>query len=207
MTWDDLALPERPQIRPLGPLIPASELRIWYDAVQTRALAAQYLQQVRSWARKAYQRERARGHSEGLKAGSDEMARLVARAACEVARRKAVLEQELPRLVMEILDDLVGSFDPGEMLVKSVRHAIEQRYGSAEVCLHVSPVNADALIREFAAFDGTHGRPKVRIDSDPALTPDQCVLWSELGNVDLGLAAQLRTLRLGLGPSSQEGEP
>ncbi|TWA90230.1 type III secretion system stator protein SctL [Bradyrhizobium stylosanthis] len=206
MTRNDLALPERPQIRPLGPLIPASELAIWSDAVRTRALAERYLQQVRNWASKAYQRERARGHSEGLRTGSDEMARLVARVACEVARRKAVLEQELPQLVMEILSGLVGSFDPGELLVRSVRHAIEQRYGSAEVCLHVCPVNADALIREFAAFDGTDGRPKVRIDSDPTLTPDQCVLWSEFGNVDLGLAAQLRTLRLGLSRSSQEGQ-
>ncbi|WP_439373199.1 type III secretion system stator protein SctL [Bradyrhizobium sp. DASA03120] len=207
MTADHPAVPERPQIRPLGPLIPASELGIWYDAAQTRALAERYLQQVRSWARQVYQRERARGHSEGLSAGSDEMARAIAQAACEVARRKAALEQELPQLVMEILSDLVGSFDPGEMLVRSVRHAIEQRYGSAEVCLLASPVNADALIREFAAYDGRDGRPKVRIDPDPALMPDQCILWSEFGKVDLGLAAQLRTLRLGLAPSSQERQP
>ncbi|TGN74208.1 MULTISPECIES: type III secretion system stator protein SctL [Bradyrhizobium] len=207
MTAGEPALPERPQIRPVGPLIPASELGIWYDAAQTRALAERYLQQVRNWARNAYQREQARGHSEGLKTGSDEMARLVTRAASELARRKAVLEQELPQLVIEILNDLVGSFDPGAMLVRTVRHAIEQRYGSAELCLHVSPVNVDALIREFAPFDGTHGRPKVRIDPDPALTPDQCVLWSEFGNVDLGLAAQLRTLHLALAPPSQEGDP
>ncbi|MBO4227531.1 type III secretion system stator protein SctL [Bradyrhizobium neotropicale] len=206
MTANDPALPERPQIRPFGPLIPAAELGIWYDALQTRALAERYVQQVRSWATKAYERERARGYSEGLKTGSGEMARLVARAACEVARRKAVLEQELPQLLIEILNDLLGSFDPGEILVRTIRHAIEQRYGSAEVCLHVSPVKADALMQEFAAFDGRDGRPKVRIDPDPALTPEQCVLWTEFGNVDLGLAAQLRALRLGLDPSSEEGE-
>ncbi|XIA67445.1 type III secretion system stator protein SctL [Bradyrhizobium sp. TZ2] len=207
MTANDPALPADPQIRPIGPLIPAAELGIWSDALQTRALAERYLHQVRSWARKAYERERAHGHSEGLKTGSDEMAQLVAQAACELARRKAVLEQELPQLVLDILDDVLGSFDPGEMLVRTVRHAIERTYGIAEVCLHVSPVKADALIREFAAFDGRNGRPKLTIDPDPTLTPDRCVLWSEFGNVDLGLAAQLRILRAGLVPSSQESEP
>jgi len=207
MIVTDPALPEAPQIRPLGPLIPAAELGIWYDAIRTRALAERYLQQVRSWASKAYQRERMRGHAEGMKAGSDEMARIVARAASELARRKAVLERELPQLVIEILSDLLGSFDPGEMLIRTVRHAIERSCGGAEVCLHVSPLSADALTREFAAFDGTDGRPKIRIDPDPALTPDQCVLWTEFGNVDVGLAAQLRTLRLELGSSSWMGEP
>ncbi|MCP1854631.1 MULTISPECIES: type III secretion system stator protein SctL [unclassified Bradyrhizobium] len=206
MTADEMAQPDSPRIRPVGPLIPAAELGIWYDAVQTRALADRYLQQVRSWASKAYQQEREHGHSEGLRSGSDQMAQLIARAASDVARRKAVLQQELPQLVLEILTDLLGSFDPGEMLVRTVRHAVEQRYSSAEVCLHVSPVNADALRHEFEAFDGTDGRPKVRIDPDPAMGPDQCVLWSEFGNVDLGLAAQLRKLRLSLDPSSQEGE-
>ncbi|MGY4353562.1 type III secretion protein L [Bradyrhizobium sp. i1.3.1] len=207
MTDNDQALPADPQIRPVGPLIPAAELGVWFDALKTRALAERYLRQVRSWARKAYERERARGHSEGRKTGSDEMAQLVARATCELARRKAVLEHELPQLVLDILDDVLGSFDPGEILVRTVRHAIDRTYGSAEVCLHVSPVKADALIREFAAFDGRNGRPKLTIDPDPALTPDQCVLWSEFGNVDLGLAAQLRILRVGLAPSSQEREP
>ncbi|MCC8978069.1 type III secretion system stator protein SctL [Bradyrhizobium acaciae] len=206
MTADEIAQPDSPRIRPLGPLIPAAELGIWCDAVQTRALADRYLRQVRSWASKVYQQEREHGHSEGLRSGSDEMAQLIARAASDVARRKAVLQQELPQLVLEILTDLLGSFDPGEMLVRTVRHAVEQRYGSAEVRLHVSPVNVDALRHEFEAFDGTDGRPKVRIDPDPAMGPDQCVLWSEFGNVDLGLAAQLRKLRLSLDPSSQEDE-
>ncbi|MFB9262251.1 type III secretion system stator protein SctL [Bradyrhizobium erythrophlei] len=207
MTANDPALPRAPQIRPLGPLIPAAELEIWYDAVQTRALAERYLQQVRSWARNAYQRERARGHSEGLQTGSEGMAQLVAQAASEVARRKAVLEQELPQLVIEIVNDLLGTFDPGETLMRTVRHAIEQKYGSAELCLHVSPLKADVLARELAAYDGRDGRPKVKIEPDPAVEQDQCVLWSEFGNVDLGLAAQLRSLRLGLGSSSQEREP
>ncbi|TWB93014.1 nodulation protein NolV [Bradyrhizobium macuxiense] len=207
MTANPPALPVAPQMRPRGPLIPAAELEIWCDAAQTRAAAERHLQRVRSWAGKAYERERARGHAEGLKAGAEEMARLVAQAASELARRKAVLEQELPALVVEIVSDLLGDFDPGEMLVRAARHAIEQKYNSAEVCLHVSPLKADALVREFAAYDGREGRPKVKIGPDPALTVDQCVLWSEFGNVDLGIAAQLRALRHGLGSCSQDGKP
>ncbi|KRQ97097.1 nodulation protein NolV [Bradyrhizobium jicamae] len=207
MTADIPALLAAPQIRPLGPLIPAAELKIWHDAAHALAAAERHLQRARGWARKAYERERARGHAEGVKAGAEEMARLIAQAACELAQRKAVLEQELPQLVVEIVSDLLGAFDPGEMLVRGVRYAIEQKYKSTEVCLHVPPLKADLLASEFAACDGRDGRPNVRIEPDPALTADQCVLWSEFGNVELGIAAQLRALRLGLGLPSQEREP
>ncbi|WP_027155876.1 type III secretion system stator protein SctL [Mesorhizobium sp. WSM2561] len=206
MTADISVAPTAPQMRPIGPLIPASELEIWNSAAEARAGAERHQQRVRRWARAAYQRELARGHSEGFNAGAEEMAALIAEAVAEVARRKAVLEQELPQLVMEILSDLVGTFDPGELLVMAVRHAIERQYSGAEVCLHVCPMQADMLTREFAGCDGKDGRPRVRIEPDPMLSPQRCVLWSEYGNVDLGLDAQMRALRLGFGLLSKKGE-
>ncbi|KYK44251.1 nodulation protein NolV [Bradyrhizobium liaoningense] len=205
MTADSPTSPVAPAIRPLGPLIPAAQLEIWHDAIRARAAAERHLQRVRGWARQAYQLERARGRAEGAKAGAAEMARLIAQATCELAQRKAVLERELPQLVFEIVRDLLGEFDPEEMLVRGVRHAIEQRYKNAEVRLHVSTLRADLLASEFKHYDGSEGRPKVKIEADPALSADQCVVWSEFGNVDLGLDAQLRALRLGFG-LSQEGE-
>ncbi|NRQ19059.1 type III secretion system stator protein SctL [Ensifer sesbaniae] len=206
MTGDFSAKLVAPQMRPVGPLIAASELEIWHNAAKARDAAQRYQQRVRSWAREAYERERALGHAEGLNAGAEEMARIIAQAASDVARRKAVLEQELPQLVIEILNDLLGAFDPGELLVKAVRHEIERKYTGAEVCLHVCPAQVDMLAREFAPCDGREGRPRVRIDPDPTLSPQQCVLWSEYGNVDLGLDAQMRALRLGFRPYSEEGE-
>ncbi|CCD87187.1 Nodulation protein nolV [Bradyrhizobium sp. ORS 285] len=203
MTADAPTTPLAPQIRPLGPLIPAAQLDLWADAVRAQAAADRYLQRVRGWARQAYEREWARGRDEGLRAGSEEMARLIAQATCEEAQRKAVLERELPQLVFEIVRDLLGTFDPGEILVKGVRHAIEQSYKNTELCLHVAPSRVDLLAGEFSDYDGLEGRPKVKIEVDPALSADQCVLWSEFGNVDLGLAAQLRALRVGFGLSQE----
>ncbi|MGX5845056.1 type III secretion system stator protein SctL [Mesorhizobium sp. ArgA1] len=206
MTADVSEAPVAPQMLPLGPLIPASELELWHCAAKARDAAERHQQRVRSWARSAYQRERARGHTDGLNAGAEEMARLIARAVSEVGRRKAVLEQELPQLVIEILSDLLGAFDPGELLLKAVRHAIERKYNGAEVCLHVHPTQVDMLARAFAGCDGREGRPRVRVDPDPTLSPHQCVLWSEYGNVDLGLDAQMRALRLGFRSHPEEGE-
>ena len=203
MTADALAPPAAPKIRALGPLIPAAQLEIWHDAIQALAAAERHLQRVRGWARLAYERERAQGRAEGAKAGAEEMARLIAQATCELAQRKAVLERELPQLVFEIVRDLLGAFDSGKMLVQCVRHAIEQRYKNTEVCLHVSPLKADLLASEFKDYDGLEGRPKLRIEADPALSADQCVLWSEFGNVYLWLAAQLRALRLGFGVTEE----
>ncbi|EIM31006.1 type III secretion system stator protein SctL [Microvirga lotononidis] len=197
MIADVYAPPLAPQMRPMGPLIPASELEIWHCAAKARDAAERHRQRVRRWARSAYQRERARGHAEGLNTGAEETARLIARAVSEVARRKAVLEQELPQLVLEIIGDLLGAFDQSELLVTAVRHAIERNYSGAEVCLHVHPEQVDLLARAFVECDGREGRPRVRVDPDPTLSPQQCVLWSEYGNVELGLDAQMRALRLG----------
>ncbi|THK33557.1 HrpE/YscL family type III secretion apparatus protein [Ensifer sp. MPMI2T] len=207
MTADISAAPVAPQMRPLGPLIPASELKIWHSAEEALAAAERHQQRVRTWARAAYQRERARGYAEGLNTGAEEMSALIARAVTEVARRKAVLEKQLPQLVIEIVSDLLGAFDPGELLVRAVRHAIERRYnGAEEVCLHVCPTQVDMLAHEFADCDGWEKRPKVRIDPDPTLSPQECVLWSEYGNVALGLDAQMRALRLGFECLSKGGE-
>ncbi|RWM70695.1 MAG: HrpE/YscL family type III secretion apparatus protein [Mesorhizobium sp.] len=198
--------PIAPQMRPIGPLIPASELETWHSAAQALAAAERHRQRVRNWARAVYQRAWVRGHMEGSNAGTEEMAGLIAETISEIARRKAALEQELPQLVMEILSDLIGAFDPGELLVRAVRHAIEFQYSGAEVCLHVSPMQVDMLAREFARCDGQDGRPRVRIEPDPTLSPQRCVLWSEYGNVDLGLDAQMRALRLGFGTLCEKGE-
>lgn len=198
--------PGAPALRPLGPLVRAEQAGIWSEATEARAVAERHLQRVRGWARAAYERERARGYAEGQQSGAEEGARLVARATADAARQKAVLERELPHLVMDIVRDLLGTFDPGEMLLRTVRHAIEQKYGGGEVRLRVAPLHADRLAREFAACDGHDGRPLVRVEPDPALSPGQCVLWSEFGNIDLGLDAQLRALRLGFGlPSDEDG--
>ncbi|MDX8443980.1 type III secretion system stator protein SctL [Mesorhizobium sp. VK25A] len=205
MTLDDIVAPVAPRMRPVGPLVPASELEIWHNAFEARAAAERYLLRVRRWARIAYQRERERGRSEGMNRGAEEMARLIAQSVSEAARQKAALEQQLPQLVMQIVSDLLGAFDPGELLVSAVRHAIERK-GGAEVRLKVCPTQADAVAGEFAAYDGREGRPKVRVDPDPALSPQQCVLWSDYGNVDLGLDAQLRALRLGFGLHAEQGE-
>ncbi|AGS25370.1 nodulation NolV-like protein (plasmid) [Rhizobium etli bv. mimosae str. Mim1] len=86
------------------------------------------------------------------------------------------------------------------------RYAIERKFGGAEVCLKVCPAQVDALAREFTEYDGREGRPKVRFDPDPALSPQQCVLWNDYGNIDLGLDAQLRALRLGFGLNRKKGE-
>lgn len=206
MTAKDIAPPAAPQLRPLGPLVRAEDFDLWQNAAEARAAAERHLRRVRSWARAAYERERARGHAEGFAAGAAEGAQLTAAMQAEVARRKATLERELPQLVMEIVRDLLGAFDPGELLIRAVRHAVEQKYGGTELRLRVSPVHADALAREFAACDGREGRPLLRIDSDPALSPRQCVLWSDFGNIDLGLDAQLRALRLGFGLPAGEGD-
>ncbi|WP_114948596.1 type III secretion system stator protein SctL [Microvirga calopogonii] len=206
MTADAPAPPITPQMRPLGPLISASELETWHCAAEARDAADRHRQRVRRWARSAYQREWARGRADGLNAGAEEMARLIARAASEVARRRAVLEQELPQLVIEIITELLGAFDPGELLVTAVRHAIERNYSGAEVYLHVHPTQVDMLARAFIGCDGREGQPRVRVDPDPTLSPQQCVLWSEYGNVELGLDAQMRALRLGFRVHSDGGE-
>jgi type III secretion protein L len=199
MSPDEPTAPTAPVPRPLGPVVRGHDVDIWGRATAALEAAERHRQRMRAYARDAYRREKERGYADGWTAGAAEAARLVAATAARVEQHVDTLERELPALVLEIVEQMLGAFHPGdELLSRAVRHALARLRTGADICLRVAPGQADSLRRSLAHLDRLSEAKHLRIEVDPAIEPGACVLSSEFGNVELGIAAQIRALREGL---------
>jgi type III secretion protein L len=193
-----------PTFKPLGPVVRGHEIGIWGRAAEALAAAERHRDGMRASAEEAYRSEMQRGYDDGWAAGAAEAARLVAAATARVEQHANALENELPALVADIVEQILGSFDPGELLPRAVRHALAQVRASADLHLRVAPEGAESLRRSLADLAGPDGA-NVRVEVDPSIKPGDCVLCSELGNIELGIAAQIRALREGLEAQARRG--
>ncbi|BAU89956.1 nodulation protein RhcL [Methylorubrum populi] len=200
--------PVPPRLRPAGPVVRASEIGIWSEAQAGLAASHRHALDTREWARDLVERERARAQAEGRAAGAEEAARLVAGTAARAVDHLAALERELPGLVHGLVAEIVGSFEPGDALVRSVRQAITRLRPESEASLRVAPGDLEAVRAGLAGID----TGLLRVEADPVLQPGESCLRSAIGSIELGLEAQLRALRAGLaaragaGHASRAGE-
>lgn len=186
--------PAAPRLRPAGPIIPASEIGIWSEARAGLAAAHRHVVETRQWASDLIERERRRGFAEAHAAGAEQAARLVAETSARAAAHLAMLERDLPNLVHGIVADILGSVEPGDLLTRSIRHAVDRLRPEAEATLRVAAGDLETVRAALADL----GAENLQIEADPALAPGECFLRSAIGNVELGIEAQLRALRTGL---------
>jgi type III secretion protein L len=184
-------------MKPTGAVIRAEEARLWSQAASAIEEARLYLESTTAWVRSAHESAKERGFQEGWSAGAQEAARLVAMMAARTDLYARDLERDLPALVLGILERILGTFDPGEVLSSAVRQAVGKLRTGAEIRVRVSPDRAEDLRRALDEFNRVNGTPLVRVEADPGLIPGACVLQSEFGNVELGIEAQLEALRKG----------
>ncbi|MCA6105787.1 type III secretion system stator protein SctL [Bradyrhizobium cenepequi] len=198
MPLEQTEAPTPPRLRPLGPLVRQEEFNIWGEAQSALDAAERHHAHMRDWTRAIYRRERQRGRDEGLAIGREEASRLIAATSARTNAYLRRLEQDVPTLVLDVIENLLGRFDPGDLLAHAVRHALTKLQAGGEMRLRVAPEQSMRL-REALAELGDHGgSAMIEIEVDPTLASGQCVLWSEFGNIELGLEAQLSALRRGL---------
>jgi type III secretion protein L len=198
MSPDEPTAPTAPISKPLGPVVRGQDVDVWRRANEALEAAERHRQRMRAYAHDAYRREEQRGYADGWTAGAAEAARLVAATAARVEQHMETLERELPALVVDIVEHMLGAFDPGALLARAVRHALGRLRTGADVHLHVAPEHAESLRQSLTHLEGLSGGKHLRIEVDPAIEPGRCVMCSEFGNVELGIAAQVRALREGL---------
>lgn len=190
-----LTKPNRPTLCPAGPVVRAIDAELWADAAQACAGAEHYAERTRRWARAAYFRARERGLNEGREEGAAEAARLVSAAQAEIGRLLAEMERQLPRLVVDIVESLLGSFDPGDLLPLAVKKAMVRLDEAADIRIKVAPAMYEVMKAAMGGSLEGDGRQRLRVEADPALDNTACSIWSEFGNVDLSIDGQLRVLR------------
>jgi type III secretion protein L len=190
--------PAPPRLKPVGPVIRAQEAGLWSETEAAVAEARAYGERMRGWIAASHRQEKERGFAEGWEAGAAEAARLVAATAARTELYARELERDLPGLVLGLVERVLGSFDPGEVLTMAVRHAVDKVRTGAEITIRVSSDYAEILRQALADPGRFAGASTLRVEADPALASGACVLESEFGNVDLGIEAQLKALREGL---------
>ncbi|GLS46081.1 type III secretion system stator protein SctL [Methylobacterium brachythecii] len=187
--------PPAPRLRPAGPIVAAADLAIWSEASAGLAAAHRHAIETRDWAQAHFEREHARGYQEGRAEGTEAAARCVAETSARASDHLAALERELPALVHGIVADMLGRLDADDLVVRSVRHALDKLRPDAAATLRVPPDQVETI---RAALGDLGAHAELRIEADPSLAPGECCLRSAIGSVELGIEAQLRALKAGL---------
>lgn len=193
---------------PSGRVIRADDARAFREAGAFLDEARRVAGRLRDDALEAFEAERRRGFEEGRRAGAEAAARLHAEAVAAVDRRLAGLEGEIADLVIAGVARVLGEMDARERAVRAVRHGLAGLRHGRRIVVHVAPDRAEAIRRDLADWLATDGEvgaggELVRVEADPALEGDACLLASELGVVEAGVEGQLRALRAGLRAGSK----
>lgn len=188
--------------RPANPLVRRAELGVWASASEALEAARAKAEGIVSAAHAAHEAERQRGHAEGRREGAEQAACLIAGATAEAAARLDRIEAALPALVAEAVANILGAFDIRDLVAPAVSRALGQLRRGASATIRTSPGCLEQLRAALAGLGGG----AIRIEPDPGLEDGRCVLSSELGDVELGIEAQVRALRAGLAAAWNEGD-
>ncbi len=179
--------------RPTSLLVRGAELGAWALASDALRAARATAEDIMSAANAAHEAERRRGYAEGYSHGAEQAAQLIVGATAEASARLDRIEAALPEVVADAVAGILGSFDVHDLVGPAVSKALGQLRRGASATLRASPGCLEPLRALLAETGGT-----VRLEPDPGLADGCCVFSSELGDVELGVEAQLRALRNGL---------
>lgn len=188
-----MSAPVPARARPYGPVLKAAELLQWQEGAAMLADAAEQAAALRASSAAAHDAECRRGYEEGREQAAAELAQrllVIDDAASSAAR---AFEAALPGLVCDIVEGILGERPAMEQLRLAVRRALGRIRHDGTGSLRAAPDCQDALREALSAMP--HGSAGLRVEVDPGLAPGRCVFESELGVVELGIAAQLRVLR------------
>jgi flagellar assembly protein FliH len=110
----------------------------------------------------------------------------------------AQLRDALPGLALEIARRLLAGFDPDpEMLERLCREALDQLFPEREgLELTLRPQDAEQIGRLDPSWMSRY--PGLRVTTDPALSPGDCMVRSRFGLTDARMATKVAALERGL---------
>ncbi|BAM93187.1 NolV protein [Bradyrhizobium oligotrophicum S58] len=192
--------------RPLGPVVRADEAETWFSAAAYLADARRQCEQITAQARLAFEEQRMRGFEDGRLAGVEQAARLIAETKVAVHDFVADLQDELITLVVEIVREILGSFEPNDLAARAITRALEEMRVGTAIVLMTAPQEMESIRGRVAALLEDVG-DRLTIVSDPQIAPGRCMLWSEFGQIDVSVDAQLEQLAMALHAGFEEVQP
>ncbi|TSD76468.1 HrpE/YscL family type III secretion apparatus protein [Pseudomonas sp. KBS0710] len=189
-------LPSRPAAR----ILRADEAALWTEGFAFLQAAKNQAEQIRADSDQWLQAARAEGFESARQAGAEQVAQLLVQTQSQVQHYLSSLETSLADLALGIVREVLGELDNAERVVRCTRQALSAFRQDQALTLWVPPAEVDAL-RQRLKLEGV----ALAVAADEQLSAGQARLSSPAGSVELGLEAQLQTLRRSLLPFAEEG--
>ncbi|MGP9807838.1 type III secretion system stator protein SctL [Halomonas sp. AOP12-C2-37] len=173
-------------------ILKAAEAAAWVDGYaflkQVRRQADGIADEARRTSEKAY----LEGFEEGRRAGEAQAAELLDRTTQHVKTYLAGLDQSMADLSLQMVRRILGEFDDAELISCCVRQALDEYRHDMALTVRVAPelvAQVETLLTERG------GHRECHVVGDAQLDAGQCLLVSPVAVVDVGVDAQLNTLR------------
>lgn len=189
-------LPSRPAAR----ILRADEAALWTEGFAFLQAAKDQAEQIRADSDQWLQAARAEGFESARQAGAEQAAQLLVQTQSQVQHYLSSLETSLADLALGIVREVLGELDNADRVVRCTRQALSAFRQDQALTLWVPPAEVDAL-RQRLKLEGV----ALAVAADEQLGVGQARLSSPAGSVELGLEAQLQTLRRSLLPFAEEG--
>ena len=192
------------KFRPLGPVVRADEAEKWFSAAAYLAEARRQCEQIAAQAQLALEEHRVRGFEAGRLAGVEQAARLIAETKAAVDDFVAQMHDELITAVVEIVREILGSLEPDDLAARAVARALNEMRAGTALVLMTAPEEMESIRARLTALVEDD---RLTIVSDAQVARGRCMLWSEFGQIDVSVDAQLEQLAFALHAGFEEAEP
>ncbi|WP_017477029.1 FliH/SctL family protein [Pseudomonas sp. PAMC 26793] len=187
-------LPSRPAAR----ILRADEAALWTDGFAFVQAAKEHAEQIKADSDQWLYTARAEGFESARREGAEQVAQLLLETQAKVQHYLAGLEASLADLALGIVREVLGELDDTDRVVRCTRQALSAFRQGQALTLWVPPAEVNVL-RQQLLKDG------IAVEADTQLGAGQARLSSPAGSVELGLEAQLQSLRRSLLPFAEEG--
>jgi type III secretion protein L len=185
-------------LMPLGRIVRKEEVPRWYDARAARNDLESARHALEASRTQVFAAAHDEGYASGLEAGKRDAALMVIKTTLQLKRRAEEIELQLPMLVLDIVENLLGQFDVGELLGASIQRAMKDLYTKTEISIQVSPTDFERVGQSIVELSMATGIPPIQLRSDDEMKSGDCRLTGDFGSLDLSLETQLNLLKNGI---------
>ncbi|MEY4211500.1 MAG: hypothetical protein RLZ92_1881 [Pseudomonadota bacterium] len=144
----------------------------------------------------AFIREQQRGFKAGFEQAQQEQSMHMLDIVTRTVEYFGKIESKMVSLVIDSIKKMIGEMDQEEKIIKIVKNTLFDIRSRSEVNIRVNQNNSIILKGELENFKKNFPSIKnMEIIEDSSLSPDACVIETELGKVEASLSGQIEALR------------
>lgn len=148
-------------------------------------------QEILRQAEEVYKQRYESGYADGVEFGKMQHAEKVMETVLASVEFIENIENTVVSVVNQAVRKIIGEIDDEERMRRIVGTALNNVRGQQKVTVRVSPKDEPAVSKALAAMTGG---TYLTVVADARLTPQSCILESDLGVIDASLQTQLAAL-------------